>query len=237
MNRRSETFIELFNRLEEALKIRLNKEHYTPYSAMVQEAALKDVFIREHKTLLEKLGDLRNVLVHKEGSQIIAVPSEEAVKKLKELIDKYTQPKIVYELCSRQVTVIGGDRSMAEALKIMQKYQFTKLPIYKEKKFIGLLSGNIIASWLASGVDQEGEITAHFKEITIEDVLTKVGKKDQVNFIERNMSVYAFLHLSQEQPSKSGVYIITQHGRISEKPIGILTIYDYPSLLKELIIS
>lgn len=234
MNEKSEIFIETFNQLEAALKKKLKKEYYTPYSVMVQEAAIKDVFIEKYKTLLESFGDLRNVLVHKEGGEIIAIPSDEAVAMLIKLVERYTMPKKLYDICNHRVTIMGGDRSMAEALKVMKKYNFTKIPIFQKNEYIGLLSGNVVTSWFAEHTNEDGEVIVKLKDVTIEDVLDEVGKKAQVVFVDRNMDVHTFIKQSQKQPSKSGVYLVTENGRSSEKLVGIITNFDYPKLLREL---
>jgi predicted transcriptional regulator len=234
MNTQTESFIEQFNKLEAALKIKLKKDRHVPYGILINEAAIHDDFIRRHKSLLDSFGDLRNVLVHKEGNEIIAIPSIEAVKALTRIVDKYTAPVLIYDCCHHEVITTSAENTLAEAMNLIKKHNYSKIPVYKKQVYVGLLSGNIIARWLAAHIDKDETIKALAQSVTLEDVLAFAEKTDQVRFIPRNMNVYEFIKMSKQNLSKAGVYLMTQNGKPTEKPLGILTNYDFPSILKEL---
>lgn len=234
MNSQTEAFLEKFNELEGALKTKLKKDRHVPYGILISEAAMNDDFIKRHKSLLESLGDLRNVLVHKEGSEIIAIPSLEAVDRLTKIVAKYTEPALLYSICHHEVITTDASHTLMEAMELVKKHNYSKIPIYKNQTYIGLLSGNIIARWLAAHVTSEEKIVDLTSRVILEDVLKFAEKTDQVRFIPRSMNVYEFIKMNKSTLSKSGVYLMTQNGKPNEKPIGILTNYDYPSILTEL---
>ncbi|VDN47890.1 conserved protein of unknown function [Petrocella atlantisensis] len=234
MDHLTETFLEHFNQLESALKAKLRKNNHVPYSVLVHEASLKDVFIRKHKSILNSLGDLRNVLVHGEGNDIIAIPSEAAVNTLIAIVEKYASPIPLYNMINHKVIRTQSDRSLADALILMRKHDYTKIPVYKGQTYLGLLSGNIVARWMASNIGADGEITESLKNVTLENLLTRYEKTDTVVFIPKDMEIFDFIKLSRKQKSKLSLYIMTQSGDRNEKPLGIITAYDYPRLLREL---
>ena len=230
----TETFLEQFNRLESTLKRKLGKDKYTPFSQLLREAAGKDSFIRHNRTLLESLSDLRNVLVHKEGNEIIAVPTDEAVAKLMAIADTYSKERTVLEVSQRKVITAKGDMAFFDALKLMKTHNYTKIPVYEDGLYQGLLSGNVVTRWFTGNLDGHGKVMANLSGVRVSDVISTGGKTGQVRFVPKDTEVFEFLQISNRKPSKSGVYIITHHGSRDEKPLGIITAYDYAKLLNDL---
>lgn len=236
MNQNTETFIETFNQLEMALKNRLGKDRFTPFHMLLKEASNRDSFIRLHRSLLESFSDLRNVLVHKEGNTIIAIPSDEAVEALSAIVNKYTEPKSVYDVCHKQVIITTPNKSLYHALKLMKRHDYTKIPVYDGNNYQGLLSGNMVTRWLTSHVTDEGKGLPNLDQVKISDVIEVGNRKGQVRFVAKDMAVYEFVHSNERKPSKSGVYILTEHGNSNEKAMGIITAFDYQKILETLMI-
>lgn len=236
MNQNTETFIETFNQLESALKKRLGKNRFTPFHILLKEASNRDSFIRLHRSLLESFSDLRNVLVHKEGNTIIAIPSDEAVQRLSAIVSKYTEPKSVYDVCHKQVVITTPTKSLQYALKLMKRHDYTKIPVYEGNHYKGLLSGNVITRWLTSHLNDEGEVFGNLNQVKISDVIEEGNRRSQVRFVAKDMAVFEFVHLNERKPSKSGVYILTENGNSDEKAVGIVTAADYQRILESMMV-
>jgi len=236
MNQKTELFLETFNRLEAALKKQLGKSRYTPFSVLLKEASSKDSFIRMHRSILESFSDLRNVMVHKEGSEIIAIPSDEALTRLQTITDKYTVVRTVYDVCHKQVVTTSASKTLHHAIKLMKRHDYTKIPVYEGQTYKGLLSGNVVTRWLTGHISDQGEMCENLQQIHVSQVLEAVNKSNQVQFIPKDLPVFEFISRSQRRPAKSGVYIITNKGGSNEKPLGILTPYDYERILEGLVI-
>ncbi len=236
MNQNTETFIETFNQLEMALKNRLGKTRFTPFHILLKEASSRDSFIRFHRSLLESFSDLRNVLVHKEGNTIIAIPSDEAVQRLTAIVSKYTEAKSVYDVCHKQVIITTPTKSLQHALKLMKRHDYTKIPVYEGNNYKGLLSGNVITRWFTSHVNDEGKVLEDLNQVKVADLIEEGNRQGQVRFVAKGMDVFEFVHLNERKPSKSGVFILTEHGNSNEKAMGIVTAYDYQRILESLMI-
>lgn len=234
MNPTTESFIDQFNQLEQIFKSRLGKSGFTPFTQMVQELSRKDAFVRGNRMALEDLADLRNVIVHKEGSPIHAIPSDESLYFMKRFIDRYEKPKNMMDMVTHKVQYIRPDQSALSALQRMQEHHLTKLPVYENNHFKGLLSGNVITRWLSMQIDHEGQMCLDLDKTTVADILRSGEKSMQVSFIPRHMDVFHFIDVIKEKPSKAGVYIITENGRPTEKPLRIVTYYDTSRFLKEM---
>lgn len=236
MNQKTEQFLETFNLLESALKKNLGKSKYTPFSVLLKEASGRDSYIRMHRSLLESFSDLRNVMVHKEGNEIIAIPSDEALDRLESIVAKYTLPKRVYDVCQKHVVITTPNKSLHHALKLMRRHDYSKIPVYDQDHYCGLLSGNVVTRWLTTHVGAEGYLKENLQHIKVQDVLDEVNKSNQVQFIPKHLPVFEFVNKSERKPAKSGVYIITNQGLAHEKPLGILTAYDYEHILEGLLV-
>ena len=230
MNYKTEQFLQLFNTLENALKTNLRKDSFTPFSRLLFEAAKRDQFIKRNKEILDDISDLRNVLVHQEGNIIIATPSDETIEILTTIVNRYTKPILLMDLCDQQVISIRTDKSLKEALTIMYKSDFSKIPVYDGKVCIGLLTGNMISRWLQKNVDTKQATDRLLSDTLIQEVMTYQKEKDGISYLPRDMNVNEFMNLANQKPSPSGVYMITQHGNNTEKPLGIITNYDYPRI-------
>ncbi len=227
MENNTERYLETFNKFENALKLKLGKNRFTPFAHLIKEGARSDKFIKYYLNILESLSDLRNVLVHKEGNKIVAVPSDYAVGMLELIYDKYTKPTNLDKICNHNLVSLRSDITLDEALEIMKKYDYSKLPVYSKEKFEGMFTASSFTRWylekLGTGVDIEAEL----KSVRVSEVL----KKTDVKFLARDMNVYEFVSLLEKNRSKSGIYIVTEHGKSTEKAIGIITSFDYKQII------
>lgn len=228
------TFIEQFNLLEETLKKSLNKTWHVPFSQLIEEASKRDPFIRTHKMALQSINDLRNVLVHEQGHAIYAIPSDEAIQILETIVDKYTKPKRLIDVCEKRVRVLHPHVEIMDVLKVMKRYDVSQMPVYDGSEFLGLLSGNVIAKWMADHLEEIQQNNLGSLEVTSSELLPYEGRKDRVGFLNKKMTVYEFIEMGTRNPSSSGIYIITHSGSPHEKPLGIITHGDYPRIWNEL---
>lgn len=233
MNEKTIEFLGLFNMIESALKdaaAREGKEIYMSFSKALNEVSKRDVYIKKNREILESIGSLRNVLVHEQGNVIMATPSDETIRILAAIVERYTKPPLVYELCREKVYCIKGQQTLKEALTIMEEKGYSKLPVYQNNRCVGLLTGNMIARWLRIHRESQEVIKELLHKTLIEDVLTYQKEKDQIRFIAKSVNVNEFMNIVKHQPSPSGVYLITPKGDDKERPIGIVTSYDFPRL-------
>lgn len=237
MHPNTEQFIEQFNRLESALKRKMNRSNSTSFSALVGEASKKDPFIRRYRDLLDSFRELRNVLVHEEGNRIIATPTDGAVTALIKLTDIYTKPEKIYSLFRKKVIIVQGDKSLMDAMNLMKENGFTNLPVYDSEGCIGLLSARVITKWLLDHYDEFGVVTRNVDQVSIQEVLDEIEHIDEVAMVSRHLDVLAFLELQKNRPSPSGFYVITENGKRKEKPLGIISGKDLPELFDYVVVD
>jgi len=230
MNEQALEFLTLFNTFESELKRRLRKESYVNFSRLIEEASQTEVVIRQNKSLINTISDLRNVVVHQEGNLITAIPTREAIDSLKSILQKYTQPKTVYSICHQEIVSIHATQKLDEALRIMSRRGFSQLPVLEDKVFVGILTGNVITRYVAQSVDVKGELVIDTSKIAVSEVLNYQKNHDEVRFISKSMTTYELVEIITHQPSPSGVYFITETGSKSERILSICTHGDFPAI-------
>ncbi len=227
MDSNTEKYLEVFNKLENALKIKLEKNRFTPFGLLIKEGAKNDKFLKYHLSLLESLSDLRNVIVHKEGNKIIAVPSDYALNMLQTIYEKYNSPVMVEHICNNDVVTIRSDMKLYNALQIMKKHNYTKLPVYGKDGFKGMFTSATFTRWYLARLGNDENIEKALHHTVVSKLLTK----DDVKFVNRSMNVYEFIDIIGKKYTKSGIYIVTEHGKRTERPIGIITRFDYKQII------
>jgi predicted transcriptional regulator len=234
MNELAFEFLKLFNAFESELKRRLRKDNFVNFSRLIDEASEHDVFIRRNKSLLGTISDLRNVVVHQEGQMITAIPTTEAIEALRSIYKKYTEPKSIYSICKQEVIGINASQKLDEALRIMGRRGFSQLPVLEDRMYVGILTGNAITRYVASGVDVKGELIIDTSKIAVSEVLRYHKNHDDVRFIAKSMTTYELVEIITHDPSPTGVYFITETGSKLERILSICTHGDFPAIWKTL---
>lgn len=233
-NEQSYKFLSLFCELEKLLKSKINANNYTPFNALISRVSENNPFVRKNKAILNDLGDLRNILSHKVDGEIIAIPTDDAIKNLYDILEKIKKPPLIFDICKNDVSTISPEEKLMITLNTMKKNNYSQIPVYSGSNYLGLLTGNIISRFFASYLDLKGEIISSFDKTIINDLLYLKEDNDDVVIVTRKMNVFEFVESISKKPSLSGIYLITENGRTNEKPLGIITYFDYPKIYKEL---
>ena len=228
-------FLQSFNLIERHLRKKLKEKREASFYALVEAASKFDSVINKYKEELKEYADLRNAIVHERtGGTVIAEPNDYAVKNIEHLASLIMDPPKVYPLFRRKVFSISVTESIGAALKLMYENSFSQLPIYKGEKFIDLLTNNTIARWLGSCVEED---IFSLGETPIGEVLKFTEIPDNYFFLDRDAPLVEAMEKFQYFESIGSpldAIIITQNGKPTEAPLGIITTSDFPKILLEL---
>lgn len=230
MEQRTTQFIQLFNQLEHHLKGFLNIEGFMPFSKMLYEVGKKDQFVKNNLEVLESISNLRNVLIHEEGSIIMAVPSEESIGILEKIVTRLNQPILLLDLFSSQVVTLEENSPISDALALMNNKGITHIPVYSNGTYKAVLTGSVIARWLGSVSQGNQRIAFDSQFVKIQHLLKHHETTDQATLLPRNMTVDQFINQYGSKASNTTTFLITQNGKINEKPLAIITTSDYPRI-------
>lgn len=226
----AERFINAFSQIENDLSKRLNSNRYVPYAEMIRRLNRLDPIIRRYGKLLDEFGDLRNAIVHERiDGEVIAEPHLKEVERIERLAQLLTQVPGVLPAYERKVDFAFSDEKLSVVLSRMRSKKYSKLPIYsRQYEFESLLTTDAIAYFLYDHQNSQEAINLSIAEILKSDV-----KGRGVHFISKNANLIevliqfeAYLH----QGKRLHALIITQDGLSTQKPLGIISVSDLPSI-------
>lgn len=219
----SEQFISAFNQIEQHLRKKLGADTHVTFSDLVRRVSEKNPAIKIFKDDLLQFGDLRNAIVHsRKGDYVIAEPHPSTVDSINKILVKITEPKIVSSLFNSSVFVARTDDSLSSVLSIMLSKDFSQAPIMDHDKIIAMLNSEAIAKWLGSKAD---DLIAP-QDTRVEEILSCSDTRNNFKLISRKTTLFEVLDIFIAcigNPTPLEALIITEHGKATEKPIGIIT--------------
>jgi predicted transcriptional regulator len=232
----SQRFLNAFNSIERHLHKLVKKEKVTSFYSLVDSAGESNAAVRHFKTDLKEYADLRNAIVHERTDEhVIAEPNDEAVAHLERIAFLLLDPPKVLPDFQSQVRTLAITDPIANAVKVMYEQSFSQMPIYDAKTFSGLLTTNTVARWLGDNV-QTGIVSLN--DTLVAHVFNNYTEnKDNFSFLARDSTLFDVMEKFQKY-QKGGkrleAMLITDSGKLSEKLLGIITIWDLPRIQEKL---
>jgi predicted transcriptional regulator len=225
---RAEEFLKIYNELSDYLYRKYKEGQRTGFTRIVDIASAKDPLIRSFNEDLREFADLRNAIVHDRSypDQIIAEPNERCIDRFREIYKRITRPNLVYPTFKANIEVFAIKDNLRSALRYMRDKDYSQIVVRDENNKSSLLTAEAITRWLADRVDI---LESEMLKATIGDALKYI---DKGNFLAmgRNETVYkakdAFDNSTEPIMPELCAIIITHSGKLTEKPIGIITPWD-----------
>lgn len=229
----SEKFLDIFAAIEKQLKKITKFNNKTQFSLLVDEASRKSSTAKRYKDDLKEFADLRNAIVHERSDgHVIAEPNKQAVTEIERIKNYLIEPPSVYPAFKADILSFDSKRPIGEAVKAMHAHSFSQISILENNKFKGILTANTVTRWLGANVKDD---LFSLSETTINSVLEYTENFEQFNFIPKNQSVFDTINLFHEAENNGfrlEAAFITEHGKKTEKIIGIVTLADFSKLTK-----
>jgi len=230
---RVDRFEAAYNRIDKALSEIIDRpggaRRHT-FAAKVRIASNRLRRLGKHVDYLQEIGDLRNALVHNriDTEAYLAVPSAETVMELERVERSLFSPERVIPRFARQVATLKPEQTLAEAWALVRSDGYSRYPIYGREGFIGLLTSNGFARWVA-GQSNDGQFKIDAREVKLSEVLAADHRRDAVAFVSNQTAIDDVVALFADNRRLEAV-IITEHGRTHEKPLGMICAADVAGL-------
>lgn len=220
-----ERFEAAYNAIDRHLRHCLSKDSSTTFSQLIKEYSQKNPFSKFRDTL-RIAADLRNFLVHEKVAPFrhAAIPTEETVRNLEEIRDQQLNPKRVIPTYQKRVETLSPDESLAKVLKLISQRNYSQFPAYSDQTFKGLLTENGITRWLARHVAQDLSLV-ELEDVTVKQILPEEEKRSNWSFISKKATLEGLKRQFSENDVLEAV-LITDAGKRSETPMGIVTRWD-----------
>lgn len=221
---RVQRFETAYNRIDHALSEIADDRagHRKTFAARVRLAANRMRRLAKHADFLLEIGELRNALVHNRlGDGVyIAVPNHDTVVQLEEIERSLLSPKRVIPVFQRAVKTLEGGATLADAWRLMRHEGYSHYPVYERGTFIGLLTSNGLARWVASRAEN-GVLHVDGRKTAVRDVLPVDHRRDCAAFVRSDTAVDDLPAMFHDNPRLEAV-IITKTGSRNESPLGVV---------------
>ncbi|MGU3587147.1 CBS domain-containing protein [Rhodococcus sp. C26F] len=226
-------FLSAFTAIENHFKWQLQTdEEHMSFVRMAKEYA------RRHRTqvdlpALRAFADLRNALVHQDyyGGKPVADPVPEVVEAIERLRDRIIDPpKVLQVLPRRAPAVFETGTPLNRVLDEIRRHDYSQFPIYEDDTYLGLLTTNCIARWLAHRLATDEIVEGE----TVGAALEFAEPHERAAHLPRTITVpQAIKKLS---PPAGGqlpptALIVTHSGSAKERPLMIVVADDLPTLV------
>ena len=224
---RTETFIALFNELEQFLRDSTGAARNVPFVGLVQSASKRNAAIRHHGQQMREWSDLRNAIVHEHPKgRIIAEVTPAALEEFQHIVEQVTAPPPVLPMFQRDVRVFKESDPLLEAVEDLWREGYSQV-IVRRGEALTLLSYTGIARWMGKRVE---DTTIDLNSCTVGEALA-FEEAGGIRFLGGEATVYDAHELFQTFPrhnrqQRLRVIVITEHGKDTETPLGLITASD-----------
>ena len=145
-------FIEAFNDIELHLRSALGAERRVGFAELARTYAVQKKIPSAQLDTLLIFASLRNAIIHGryyEGRPI-AEPIREIVEEIEQLRGQImSPPEVLTVLEAIDVCLVRPDDPISTVLEYVRRFDYSQLPIYDDARYLGILTTNAIARWLA----------------------------------------------------------------------------------------
>ncbi|WP_284139570.1 MULTISPECIES: CBS domain-containing protein [unclassified Virgibacillus] len=226
-NQNAERFLIAFNRIEKALKAWMIHKKDLGFTRSVKILSKSNAVINRYQEDLLEYAALRNAIVHNrlDMTYVIAEPHLSVVERIERIEKEITEPKRVYPMFARKVTIFHEDDKLSALLQVIKTKDISKFPIYSGKDLIGLLSEKGITQWMAKNAkdNQLPSILTCLREVL------SCQKNNNYRFITKDTTIYEAQDIFKNQIGQGNrldVLLITDDGKPSKNLKGIITPRD-----------
>lgn len=227
MTSRADEFLGDYKKLEQLLKTKVYQDVRTE-SVVVKFSRSR--LGAPYQDILNAARETRNLLQHQpkyEGEYLVQ-PSEQLINGLKEIIDAIENPRKALDFAERRIYTATPDSKITEVTAVMNKYGYSHVPVYENRRLIGIFSVNVLFSYL---------VNKAFPEINesscIGDLRGMIGpdqhRNEYYEFVDKNtllIEADALFEAPQRAHKRLAVIYITEHGKPTEYLLGMLTPWD-----------
>lgn len=217
-------FNEIHKFMQESLHMRGE-----PFGVCLDKMLEQDLVRKKDFTFLHDCRELRNFVVHNQDLYM-AIPAVPVLERIEQILNYLIKEPVVYPEFATEVQIVNASDTMYRVMKIIEDTQYTQFPVYEGDKFINLLTENVLTRWLAKHVVKIQEMGFADLRETASDALKLHDDEEHWEFIPRHMTIVAATALFAEKPVLEAL-IITERGKVTETPIGILTRSDALDML------
>lgn len=234
LQRNSERFIEIYNILDNYMRMTLEKPYGYQHFNLIEEMSLRDKVFNRQKDILKRYGSLRNAIVHKPNAKLanpIAEPHDNIVRDYEKIVDYVLNPPTAMDsvaIKTDKIYTTSLEDCVIKVMKDMSANTYTHVPVMEGNKLVGIFSENTIFNYITDNEDVILE-----KDMKIKDFMEYLPidkhKSEFFEFVSRKATLVEVEERFKEELKENrrlAVVFITENGKPNEKIHGIITAWD-----------
>lgn len=222
-------FLAAFNDIEAHLRTRLNAKRSDSFRWMVRIAEKKHLISTDQAETLDAFAELRNAISHGQYHNLkpIADPRPDTVSTIEKIRDLLIDPPVALDVLPRQkVRSLSLDDPISQALEIVRTTEISQFPVYSGSEYVALLTTNTIARWVAADLRDNARLDAS----SVREVLDYAESSDTAAFLPRTATAQEVIDV-MTGPELPWSVILTEHGKVHQKPLRIISGRDMRALI------
>lgn len=236
MDNTTSQFVAVYNEIDSWLRGITKTSNEQSFTRLVDATAHSHHGVKRHAQSLKRLAVLRNFVVHEHSHQWpLATATQHALEQLTKIRNELVSPPLLLSISNRPVTLCRPTDPIGKAVKLMHDGSFSQLPVYNDGRFVGLLTAETVARWLSSNLADGQQLV---EEKPVAEVLMHQEYPRNYEFMPRSATVFEALtefDKSLRRGKRLEAILLTENGRTTEAPLGIITIHDIPKTQRAII--
>ena len=223
----AERFISSYNSIDHSLRSIYGFKRSISFADLVRKSVPLNSVVRKYEDELIDYGRLRNSIVHKTNpNYVIAEPHDEVVvefEKIARLIA--TPPTALDRVCKHDVFVCDKSLTIRNLLEVMAQTGYKNIPIYDGAELVGVVIGARVLDYLGHALKEQVDFEQFISDTPVTSIMSKIGEESFFKVADRNLTIERalnFFYLNR----RLQIIIITEHGTMKEKPLGVVTVAD-----------
>ena len=226
-------YLSLFNELDKFFDTLVETDRFMPYNDKLKQISewkfAISRFVRLHLSELKYFGELRNHIAHglKVDEYLYAIPTERAINKLSEFIEKIVEPPLCIDYFRKEVYTVHLWDKVSEVLKNIKSDWYTYIPVYNdEEEFLWVITESWILQRIANEMLDQNFID--LSKVRVEHLHISTAIKDYM-FVSSNINMYQADEIFTMRKRKwkwLGAMFITKNGTSKEKIIWMMSWND-----------
>jgi predicted transcriptional regulator len=155
----------------------------------------------------------------------IAEPHVSVVNKIENIASQLVQPRDALSIATKPVFFYYEDAKLKDILTVINKRSYSIFPIYDKNGFKWPLTTDCIIKWFA---DNMVENIIQLDDVKVKD-LFPLKRSTPIEFVRKDADMFVIEEIFEKyhvKKQKLEAVIVTETGRQSEKPLGIVTSWD-----------
>ncbi len=220
-----ERFQAAYNRIDAFMRKTTGRDREAGFASVLWEFEKKRS-LGVDGDVLRSAAELRNVLVHNKTLPRfeMAIPTDEVVRRIERVCEAILSPPKIYPMFKKDVTCVAPGDSLAHVMRLVVDKKFSQFPVMEGSRVVGLLTENGITRWLARKVVDSMSLV-ELDDARVSDLVREEEDRPNALFVPKDTALAEVRGIFRNNEFLEAA-LITQHGRNTEKLLGLINRWD-----------